>query len=425
MPQLSGCSITRRALSWPASSPTDMRLAINLILSLGMLALCTWLVWPDGDTRKELHGVFAAMDWANFARYVAAYLGLQVVVHLCRSLRWNHLLAPLGVKVPVGPLLAISSVGFMAILAFPARLGEFVRPGLLRKGRYTTASAALGTVAVERIVDGLVISLLVFGAFFVHRGPGAPGWMMPTAYFALAVFTTALVFLLFAMRWPERTVRFGIALTLLPRFAPRIAAAIEHRLLDMIRGFAAIKHVRSLVPFLIWSAVYWAVNGLGMWVLARAFGLDLPLIGAYATMGLLGVGLMLPNSPGLVGQFQWFTLLGLSLYLGFNPREVAPHTGLYPFAFAFAFTLYLIQVVWYVAMGIIGLATPWVSLHDLWAARKLAPETDAAGDLAPARGNGEAAAVVAQPPGGSPAEPQAESPAEPPAELPRASGERS
>ena len=32
-----------------------------------------------------------------------------------------------------GPLLAISSVGFMAILALPARLGELVRPGLLRK----------------------------------------------------------------------------------------------------------------------------------------------------------------------------------------------------------------------------------------------------------------------------------------------------
>jgi uncharacterized protein (TIRG00374 family) len=404
-----------------------MRLAINLVLSLGMLALCTWLVWPDADTRGQLHGVFARMDWAAFAGYVAAYLGLQVIVHLCRSLRWNHLLAPLGVKVPAGPLLAISSVGFMAILAFPARLGEFVRPGLLRKGGYTTAAAALGTVAVERIVDGLVISLLVFAAFFAHRSASSPGWMMLTAYGALAVFTAALVFLLCAMRWPEKTVRFGLALTLLPRFAPRIATVIEHRLLDMIRGFAAIKHPRSLVPFLIWSVVYWAVNGVGMWVLARGFGLELPLIGAYATMGLLGVGLMLPNSPGLVGQFHWFTLLGLSLYLGFNPREATPHSPLYTAAFAYAFTLYLVQVIWYVAMGIIGLATPWVSLHDLWAARKLtpdAPDDDAAGDPAPARGDGNVAAgavaaTTSEPPARSPGQ----SPAAPPAELPRASGE--
>src|ERR1041385_6328698 len=170
-----------------------MRLAINLVLSLGMLALCTWLVWPDADTRGQLHAVFARMDWLAFAGYVAAYLGLQALVHLCRSLRWNHLLAPLGVKVPAGPLLAISSVGFMAILAFPARLGEFVRPGLLRKGGYTTAAAALGTVAVERIVVGLVSSLLVLGAFFAHRSASSPEWMMLTAYGALGVFTAALV----------------------------------------------------------------------------------------------------------------------------------------------------------------------------------------------------------------------------------------
>ena len=354
-----------------------MRLAINLILSLGMLALCTWLVWPDAQERVHLQEAIAQLRWANFAPYLAAYLGMQVVVHLCRSLRWNHLLAPLGVRVPAGPLLAISSVGFMAILALPVRLGEFVRPGLLRQGRYTTASAALGTVAVERIVDGLIISLLVFGAFFAHRGPDSPGWMMLAAYAALGVFTAALVFLMFAMRWPEPTVRFCLALTLLPRFAPRFAGVLEHRLLDMIRGCAALKHRRSLIMFLIWSVVYWTVNGLGMWVLARGFGLPLPLIGAYATMGLLGVGLMLPNSPGLVGQFQWFVLLGLSLYLGFDPKPTAAHTLVYATALAYAIVLHLIQVIWYVAMGALGLASPWVSFHDLWAARNVPEEAEA------------------------------------------------
>src|SRR5579859_6780703 len=121
-----------------------MKLAINLLLSFAMLALCTWLVWPGSAERTHLHELVSAMRWSDVGPYLAAYLGLQVVVHLCRSLRWNHLLAPLGVRVPAGPLLAISSVGFMAILAFPARLGEFVRPGLLRKSGYTTASAALG-----------------------------------------------------------------------------------------------------------------------------------------------------------------------------------------------------------------------------------------------------------------------------------------
>jgi uncharacterized protein (TIRG00374 family) len=305
-------------------------------------------------------------------------------------------LHPIGVWLSPGRLLAISSVGFMAILALPARLGEFVRPGLLRR-RGISASAALGTVAVERIVDGLMISLFVFGAFFAIRGPGSPGWMMPTAYLALSVFATALVFLVFAMWRPEATVRTCLRISLLTWLAPRLARVIEDKLLEMIRGFAVLKDRRNLVAFCVWSLVYWIANGLGVWVLARGFGLPLSVTGGLATMGLVAVGISLPNSPGLVGQFQWFTLLGLSLYLGSSvmcePGPGAVCGALHAQALAFAIANHLIQVIWYVTMGALGLASPWVSFADLRRARRDATE-DAAGDaasekLAPAAAAGD------------------------------------
>jgi len=367
-----------------------MRLAVNLLLSFGMLALCLWLVWPDAGERVQLAGAFGRLEWSAFAPYLAAFLGLNAIVHLCRSLRWNHLLAPIGVKLSAGPLLAVSSVGFMAILALPARLGEFVRPGLLRK-HGATGSAALGTVAVERIVDGLMISLFVFGAFFAIRGPNAPGWMMPTAYLALGIFTAALVFLVFAMWRPEATVRFGLAVSLLPRLAPRLARVIEDKLLEMIRGFAVLRDRRNLAAFCAWSLVYWIANGLGVWVLARGFGLPLSVMGGLATMGLVAVGISLPNSPGLVGQFQWFTLLGLSLYLG--PAVMcdpgASCSALHAQALAFAIANHLLQVAWYVAMGALGLASPWVSMADLRVARRTTADAPPGEKLAPAAARGD------------------------------------
>jgi glycosyltransferase 2 family protein len=344
-----------------------MKLAVNLTLSLGMLALCMWLVWPDATVRTQLAAAFDALELATFAPYLAIYVGLLVIVQLTRALRWNFLLAPLGVRIPTAPLLAISSVGFMAILALPARLGEFVRPGLMRK-RGISASAALGTVAVERIVDGLLVSLFVFVAFFALRGPHSPGWMMPTAYAALGVFSLALVFLVGALRWPETSVRFWLRLSLLPRFAPRIAGIIERKALDMIRGFQVMRDRRNLAAFVAWSLVYWSCNGLGVYVLARGFDLPLSLIGGFATMGLVAVGITLPNSPGLVGQFQWFTLLGLSLYL---PGAASKGSDIYGTTFAFANVHYGMQVLWYVACGAIGLATRHVSFHDLWDAKKI------------------------------------------------------
>jgi len=343
-----------------------MKIAINLLLSLVMLALCLWLVWPSPATRHEISLALEALTWTTMGPALAMYLALMAVSHLTRALRWNHLLAPLRVHVPAGPMLAIQSVGFMAILAVPARLGEFVRPGLMRK-HGISASSALGLVAVERIIDGLLVSLFVFVAFFVLNGPQSPGWMMPTAYAALGVFAVALGSLLLAMKWPEGTVRLGLRMTLLPRIAPGFARTIEAKALEMIRGFSAVRDARSLVFFVSYSLIYWLCNGLCLYVLGRAFELELSPIGAFATMGLISVGIMLPNSPGLVGQFQWFTLLGLSLYLG--PEASKEGSALYATTFAFANVHYGLQVAWYLLCGALGLATRYVSFHDVWAAR--------------------------------------------------------
>jgi glycosyltransferase 2 family protein len=354
-----------------------VRTAMNLTLSLAMLGLCVWLLWPDHDAREHLRAVVGSLRLADIGPYLAGYLGLLVLIHLCRAWRWHNLLAPLGVRVPPGRLLAISFVGFMAILAFPARLGELVRPALIRRKGELSASAALGTVAVERIVDGLLISLFVFGAFFANRGPDQPWWMMATAYGALALFAAASLFLLFALRRPEATVRLALRASLVERFAPRLARLLEGKLLEMIRGFGVLHDPRNLAAFLGWTLLYWTANGLSLWLLARGFHLPLGLVGAYATMGLVGVGIMLPNAPGLFGQYQWFTMLGLSLYLG--PAVLDEQTPLYAVSFAFAMALHGLQVLFFLAMGGLGMASSHVSLRELWRSRKLDPE-DGAGD---------------------------------------------
>src|SRR5262245_16633895 len=108
-----------------------MKLALNILLSLGMLALCVWLVWPNPHGREELARSLHALRLHDFLPYLLGVLALLAATHFCRAWRWNNLLAPIGAPLPAGKLLAISSVGFLAILALPARLGEFVRPALL------------------------------------------------------------------------------------------------------------------------------------------------------------------------------------------------------------------------------------------------------------------------------------------------------
>lgn len=346
-----------------------MKLAVNVALSLIMLALCLWLVWPSPDDMVGIRHAFERLELGEFAPYLGGFIALLAATHFCRAWRWNNLLEPIGVRLSGGRLLAISSVGFMAILALPARLGELVRPALIRKRGAVSAAAALGTVAVERVVDGLLVSLFVFGALFSLRGPGAPDWMMPTAWAALAIFAGAMVFLGFALRWPDASVRFALTISGARRLAPRLADAIGDKLHAMIRGFTVLKDGKNLAVFVLWSLAYWIANGLSLWVLARGFGLELSVVGAFAVMGLVAVGITLPNSPGLVGQYQYFTKLGLSLYL---PAQIVETDGM-----AFAIALHGLQVVWYLGVGALAMVSRHVSFAEVVAARKVA---DDAGD---------------------------------------------
>ncbi len=333
-----------------------LKLALNLILSLLMLALCLWLVWPNAHNRTEIAQAFSALRHRDFLPYLTAYLALLAATHFFRAWRWNNLLSPIGATLSPGKLLAISSVGFMAILALPARLGEFVRPALLRKRGKISASAVLGTVAVERIVDGLLVSILVFVCCFARQGEHAPRWMMPMAYASLGGFVLAMSFLACALKWPEPAVRLSVRITLLPWLAPLTAAKLETVVHRLISGFLVLKDGRNLAMFGFWSALYWLCNGLGMWILARGMGLELSVVGAFATMGIVAVGITLPNSPGLVGQFHWLTTKGLSLYL---PEAVASSTGL-----AYAIVLHGIQVVWYLGAGALSLVVSHTTLGE-------------------------------------------------------------
>jgi uncharacterized protein (TIRG00374 family) len=281
---------------------------------------------------------------------VLLYALSMVPVHLLRAWRWKYLLRPIGVSLPFRRLMIISTVGFMAILALPFRLGEFARPYYVAKEGQSRMSEVLGTVAVERIVDGLVIAILLFATYLFSLAPGArayPPVLAFSAWLALLGFLGLTAFLGFALRWPDTTIRVLLATTLLRRFAPKFADKLTDRLRALIRGFRALGHARDILPFLAQTALYWTANGLGMWLLAQLMHLPIPIHAAFAAMAFTGVLISLPNAPGLVGQFHAGILLALAAYL---PDSVLASVG-----GAYAIAVHGIQFVWYVVLGFLAL----------------------------------------------------------------------
>lgn len=346
-----------------------MKLLGKVLLSLLVGAVCVYFVLRNMDLDATTH-VLKALP----ASAVVLYALSMIPTHLFRAWRWKYLLRPLGVSMSFGRLMVISTVGFMAILALPVRLGEFVRPYYVVRDGQSRMSAVLGTVAVERIVDGLMISILFFVTYMLAFRSGGTGYspvLAGAAWLSLLGFLALTVFLGCALRWTEPTVRFvkgvtllavrvasalaramtairlGFVARLLGRISPLLADKIADKVRALIQGFRALREKRDMIPFLFQTVLYWGANGFGMWILARDMNLAIPLTAAYAAMAFTGVLISLPNSPGLVGQFHAGVMIALGAYV--SEATVRSSGG------AYAVALHGIQFAWYVGLGCLAL----------------------------------------------------------------------
>ena len=298
------------------------------------------------------------LPWGEFEAWVAQadaghillWCGVYVVIyglcHLARIVRWNALVQPLGEDIPAMQVHRACAVGFTAILLLPFRLGEFVRPILLSRNTSLTVSGVLGTVVVERVVDGLIMTGLVFVTLATYDGIDSAAFAHTAATISAAIFVPALLVCVSAMKWREPTI------SLLRRIGTPISAKLTERVLGMLEafidGFAALAAGRSMLRFLMTTAVYWIANIVSMWLLLH-YGFGFESIGLWASatiMGVMVLGLMLPAGPGMTGNFEFFALKSVALFVALEGTAAVQ-------AAAFAAVLHILQFVVIVGPGLV------------------------------------------------------------------------
>lgn len=330
-------------------------------------------IWPQGVSFAEVH------VWT-----VALYVVSIAVMNYFRAVRWRFLLRAV-VDIPKRRLLAVSWIGFAAILILPFRIGEFVRPYMLRspgktksgggKVREVSMSMATGSVVAERITDGLYLSIVLAVALLavptIQPLPksvvGLNISVEQVRYYGftmLGVFGIAfsvIAIFYFARAWAHKTTLavFGK----ISRPLGEKLAGIAEQLAD---GLHFLGRPRDAFPFFLETTAYWGLNVFGMWLLARwsgvvhADGSPATLGEACALMGMLGVTVLIPGPPGLLGVFQAGVYAGMTMYY---PTSVVTGPGA-----AYVFVLYAVTVVWTVVAGGASLLVDRDSLEAIEAA---------------------------------------------------------
>ncbi len=324
------------------------RHAAKLTASAVITACIVFTLQKGGMTLVPEGGDFKHVRWWTLLLYVAALVAMSYF----RAVRWRFLLRSFA-DIPTRRILAVSWIGFAAILLMPFRLGEIVRPYMLREKGKVSMSAATGTVMAERVVDGLFLSIVLAVALVYvptiqplpERVVGLPisvQSVRASGFVMLGIFTSAfatIAVFYFARTWAHKaTLRvFGLVSK---RLAERLAGVAE----KLATGLHFFGRGRDAGGFLFETALYWGLNAFSMWVLAwgagvvHADGSAITFGEACAMMGMLGCTVLIPGPPGLLGVFQAGIYAGMTMYF---PLRVVTGAGS-----AYVFLLYSIQLVW-------------------------------------------------------------------------------
>jgi uncharacterized protein (TIRG00374 family) len=331
------------------------------------IAITTGLLYTLHQSGMEL-----VPDVADFdeVRWWAVALAVPLLVGRSwfRSSRWRFQLRSIA-EVGTPRVVAVGCIGAAAVLLLPLRMGELVRPYLIRTPRAQrreaqlsiSMTAAAASVVAERVIDGLSLSILLAVLLVVvptidPLPRDVVGVPVTVAHVRWAAYATvgfaaafaAIVAFYVARRWARAATLavFGVASR---RLADTLAATVE-KLADGLRVFG---NARDLGAYLAETALQWTLNAIAIWLLAWACGVahgdgtPITFMEACALMGVLGCASLLPGPPGLLGVFQAGLYAGMTFYY---PSSIVTGPGA-----AFVLLLYVLQTATTLACGVIGL----------------------------------------------------------------------
>jgi hypothetical protein len=285
-------------LSEPRRSfPTWARVVVGLLVAAAGLAIAFRRV-----DLAALGSALAGASWSWFAAAVATCVAAIVV----RAWRWRLLLAPIE-RIGTGPLFSATMIGYFGNGVLPLRLGELMRAAAIgRRGGRVDVSTALGSIAVERLLD--VASALAVAALVVPFSGGFGGGI--AAWSGAA----ALVIIAFGgLLWASRS---AWVRSLVSRVESGGAGKLRELVGSFLRGLLILGEGPKLLPIGLATAVIWILYAASVWIAARAAGIPLSWLESGLVLLATTVAVSVPAAPGYVGTYHAAIVLVTADVLG-------------------------------------------------------------------------------------------------------------
>jgi uncharacterized protein (TIRG00374 family) len=318
---------------------TPQRL-LQVTVGLALSALSLWLTQRQINLAEARAALAGAHLWLIVPAIITYFTDVGA-----RAWRWRTLLQPVK-ALSVRSVYPITAIGYMGNMLLPARLGELLRAIVLGR-RGIGLSAALGSIATERVLDGLTtIFLLLITSQFLPR----PAWLSAGLTLVTAIFGGALIALGLALAF--RSQAMGMLERILGRY--RWSARPLRWAWNFLDGLAALRSPTLLARSVGIGLVAWTLSALNYYWVFRAFDLPLSGIAAYFAVAAIGLSTMVPAGPGYVGTFE---LAGVAVLTALGAGSAG--------AFSATVLMHLIQVVPVTVAGLIFVWREGLSISNL------------------------------------------------------------
>jgi len=289
----------------------NLKTITSLLLGSILLIFMIWYV----DIEKLYNAIIGSSPIL-----LAYYLLLMLPFFLLRAWRWRMLLMPVKKSVKFSSSFWITMIGFMVNVIIPLRLGgEFVRAFAMDNKEKTGFFQSLSSVAVERVLDLLGITLLgLIGISLLPKGINLPNWLLDVLRIVGVFVAIALLSLMLGIRYEKRL------LMLIRRIVssiPKLPYRWQEKLINfsksMIDGAKGLTHNSStFFSTLISTFMIWSVAFLSTFLIFKAFNYEVSITIILLGSMLVQLSYILPAPPGYIGTYEVFwsaIFIGLGL----------------------------------------------------------------------------------------------------------------
>lgn len=287
--------------------------AVKYLLPLALTIALVWYMFDHVSFSDMMDILRSGVKY----QWILLAMGISVLSHIFRAMRWGLQLRGLGIRPPLMAL-CCSIFGTYALnLVFP-RLGEVWRCAYISGREKSPFSTVLGSMVADRLADTLTVLMLTIATFiiahsamasFLARYPIGTDLLAlianPWAWMALAV-VVIMVWALF---------HFGRDLALVKK--------VKELVSEVWKGFIVVLKMKGRGRFVLLTLCIWACYYFQLYVAFFAFpftadlcaesSLAWGLTPCLVAFVLSSIGMAVPSNGGL-GPWNIAVMFGLAIY---------------------------------------------------------------------------------------------------------------